>query len=77
MFAQKLPEENDILGLRYDFTGLPEINQANPTPPVYQLEDLLAKGKKALKHEPPVWVTEYGFEATKASACPSRSIRRR
>ena len=32
LFSQKLPATNDILGLRYDFIGLPENRQANRFP---------------------------------------------
>ena len=70
-YAQKLPLSTDMLGIRYDFSGLPEIKQANPPPPFFDLDDVRSNAQEELKHTPSVWVTEYGFDEAKAEHLPS------
>ncbi len=70
-YAQKLPLANDVLGLRYDFTGLPEVREANPPPPAFELEDVRTNAQDELKRTPPIWASEYGFDAAKADHLPS------
>ncbi len=69
-YAQKVPLADDILGIHYDFTGLPEVRQANPPPPTFELDDVRTSAEEELKHTPPVWVTEYGFDASKSEHLP-------
>lgn len=64
LYNHALPAKDDVVGMTYDFIGVPEI-AANTTPPRYALGDVASQGKQLLKRTPPVWVTEYGFDATK------------
>jgi len=69
-YAQSSPAAEDILGMRYNFIGIPENRDANPTPPIYELGDVGTSAPKKLKHPPATWVTEYGFDAGKGDRLP-------
>lgn len=64
-----LPMKEDILGLRYDFIGLPETKDASPKPPLFEMETVGAHMKSA-KRTTPVWITEYGFDPKKGDRIP-------
>jgi hypothetical protein len=64
-----LPQKGDILGLRYNFIGVPEEEKASPKPPLFELDKVMALYPE--KKAPPVWVTEYGFDAAKGERLPN------
>jgi hypothetical protein len=68
--AVGLPHKGDLLGLRYDFVGLPETRDANPKPPLVEMPAVAATCQALLKRQPPLWVTEYGFDPSKGERLP-------
>ncbi len=69
--AVGLPPKGDLLGIHYDFIGLPETRDANPKAPLFELPGVMNTTQSLLKRMPPVWVTEYGFDATKGERLPA------
>jgi hypothetical protein len=70
LYHQGLPAEGDVLGLLYNFIGLPE-TKANPTPPLYALEEVVTGAPGYPKRKPEIWVSEYGFDPTKRDRLPA------
>ena len=70
LFSQGLPLAGDAVGMSHNFIGLPEI-QATPTPPTFVADEINAAAKNTLKRNPPLWVTEYGFDQSKGGRLPS------
>jgi hypothetical protein len=61
LFNSKIPAKDDILGMRYNLYGIPEF-RSEPVSPAYSLDEVIPSARTYLKHTPPVWVTEYGFD---------------
>lgn len=70
LFFYGLPDKNDLLGIRYNFAGLPEYERANPKPPVFDLGAVMSYAKTSIKRTPTVWVTDYGFDGAKGERLP-------
>ncbi len=60
---------NDILGMRYDFIGIPE-NTTLSTPPAMGYPDLKTDMKKSFKRDTTAWVTDYGYDLQKTVTRP-------
>ncbi|OPZ85331.1 MAG: hypothetical protein BWY76_01459 [bacterium ADurb.Bin429] len=69
--AVGLPPKGDLLGITYNFIGLPETREANPKPPLVELPTITQTCQTLLKRTPPTWITEYGFDPAKADRLPS------
>jgi hypothetical protein len=71
LFHYKLPGVGDLMGMRYNFGGIPE-NTEQSTPPPQALGDVLKSASTLLRkgYNDPVWVTEYGFDQSKAERLP-------
>lgn len=61
--------DNDILGMRYDFIGIPE-NTTFSMPPAMGYPDLKTDIKKSYKRNASAWVTDYGFDLQKTVTRP-------
>jgi hypothetical protein len=70
MHLNGMPGKGDVMGMHFNFSGLPEHDNITPRPPVAQMEELTAVSKKALKQVPPIWATEFGFDVNKGSRLP-------
>lgn len=69
--AVGLPPKGDLVGMHYDFIGLPETRDANPKAPLFEMPAVMATCQGLLKRVPPAWVTDYGFSAAKAERLPA------
>jgi len=69
LFHYNLPVAGDAVAMRYNFIGIPEV-KANPEPPTFTLDDVATAALTSIRRRPPIWVTEYGFEPSKAGHLP-------
>jgi len=73
LFNDGLPGKQDLFGIHYDFSGIPEY-MADATPPTFALDEIRANAQDALKRTPAAWVTDYGFEAKSQDRLPDSAI---
>ncbi len=73
LFNLSLPARDDTLGMRYNFNAIPEY-RGDSSSPIYAREDVLSGAKDKLKKTPALWVTEYGFDATKGDRLPDANM---
>ena len=71
LFFYNLPPKEDIIGINYNFVGIPENGKAIPKTPVVSMPDIENNATKTIKRQPPIWVTEYGFDPQKGERLPS------
>ena len=73
LFNEKIPAKDDVLAMRYNLIGIPEV-KTEPVPPVYSLEEIIPAARASLKQVPPIWVTDYGFDPRLGNRLPEPTM---
>jgi len=69
LFNSRIPGKGDVLGMRHNLFGVPEY-KSDPVSPAYSLDEVMPAARTYLKNTPPIWVTEYGFDAKVGERMP-------